>query len=398
MPAAEPKTVPPAAQTPTPSSGKRFDARVGDFWHRITDGLEVNELWAQFMADARTSYRLYSRELPVRPEASPGVRPGRAEGRHALATARGFFWAVLLKLSPARRLLLLLALLLLVFPTISYQGDRSSVSFEFHAYSSLLLLLVLVLEIADRVTMKRDLEIAREIQLWLVPGTPPSLAGLELAFVNRPANTVAGDYYDVFPRTTAESGHGNYLIAVADVAGKSLPAALLMATFQASLRTLSASGCGLLPLIDGLNRYSCAHSRGGLRFTTAFLAEFTPETGELTYVNAGHNAPILLRMSGSIERLDRGGLPLGIRENASYESATVAMGVGDVLLVFTDGLIEAVNDRDEEFSEARLLAALMNLRGAAADAITKRVMADVESFVGMAHQHDDITCVVARRT
>src|SRR5208283_1794037 len=103
----------------------------------------------------------------------------------------------------------------------------------------MLLLLLVVLEVADRVVMKRDLQIAKEIQAWLLPPNPPPVPGLEIAFATRPANTVAGDYYDVFPRPSATSSEGAFLIAIADVAGKSVPAAMLMATFQASLKTLA---------------------------------------------------------------------------------------------------------------------------------------------------------------
>jgi sigma-B regulation protein RsbU (phosphoserine phosphatase) len=246
--------------------------------------------------------------------------------------------------------------------------------------------------------MKRDLEIAREIQLWLVPENPPEVPGLDMAFLNRPANTVAGDYYDVFPRTVQEGAHARntLLLAVADVAGKSLPAALLMATFQASLKTLSASSVPLLELAAGLNRYACAHSRNGARFTTAFLAECDPDTRQLTYVNAGHNAPVLRRANGSIERLDRGGLPFGIMTDGAYESGTVVLQKGDLVLIFTDGLIEAVNERDEEFGEVRMLASLQAHLNAPAKDMLRAIMSDVNIFVGMTHQHDDITCLLLR--
>ncbi len=126
--------------------------------------------------------------------------------------------------------------------------------------------------------------------------------------------------YDVFPR--GDVSDDRMLIVIADVAGKSIPAALLMATFQASLRTLSESGCSLPELTDGLNRYLSAHSRGGLRFTTAFLAEFASGTGCLTYINAGHNAPVLSRASGSmLERLEAGACRL---ESVPTRSTTVA--------------------------------------------------------------------------
>src|SRR5438309_10789906 len=117
-----------------------------------------------------------------------------------------------------------------------------------------------VLEVADRVVMKRDLQIAREIQMWLLPLNPPTVPGLEIAFATRPANTVAGDYYDVFPRARDDGANPSYLLTVADVAGKSIPAALLMATFQASLKTLSMTACPLADLVARMNHYVCTNS------------------------------------------------------------------------------------------------------------------------------------------
>ena len=148
-----------------------------------------------------------------------------------------------------------------------------------------------------------------------MPSEAPAVPGLDIAFVTRPANTVAGDYYDVIPR----GNDGKRLLVIADVAGKSMPAALLMATFQASLKTLSATSPDLVELVCGLNRYASDHSIRGSRFTTAFLAEYDPETRAVVYVNAGHNPPIRLH-AAEIEKLNDGGVPLGILKDAQYES------------------------------------------------------------------------------
>lgn len=300
-----------------------------------------------------------------------------------------------MKLSPSRRVLLLITLALFVLALITGRGIE-----WFLAVIAALALLTL--ELADRVIMKRDLEIAREIQAWLVPKAPPEVAGIDLAFATRPANTVAGDYYDAFLRTetngegppaasTAAESDDRLFLIVADVAGKSVPAALLMATLQASLRTLAATPIPFLDLVSRLNDYACAHSLNGLRYTTAFFAELNPGNRTFTYVNAGHNYPVLCRVSGAVERLETGGLPLGIGARAPYASASAALNPGDLLVVFTDGVVEAVNDRDEEFGEARLLQ-LLSARppGSASDQL-KRLMAAVDAFVGQARQHDDIT-------
>ena len=142
--------------------------------------------------------------------------------------------------------------------------------------------------------MKRDLEIAREIQTWLVPSQAPEVAGRNIAFASRPHNSVAGDYYDAFYPTASAEENGKLLLVIADVAGKSIPAALLMATLQASLHTIAGEGAPLAELVMRLNRYACAHSLDGRHFTTAVLADTSPRRGAF-YVNAGHNPPILRR-------------------------------------------------------------------------------------------------------
>jgi hypothetical protein len=281
--------------------------QIDRFWQRVTEGLELGQLWKQFHADARSSYRLYQKDFNAQ-------SPRETRHHNFFNTAQEFVWAILAKLTPARRVLLLLGVVLLIFPAggFSYHGKAGEVEvseFDLHFYGGALLFVLLMLEIADRVVMKRDLEIARDIQGWLLPAAPPVVPGLSIAFATRPANTVAGDFYDVFPRALSEPGETKFLLTVSDVAGKSIPAALLMATYQASLKTLSETPCSLAELVKGMNRYACSNSQNGLRFTTAFLAEFTPSSRSLTYINAGHNPPILLRSSGrTLEYLSNGGL------------------------------------------------------------------------------------------
>ena len=372
----------------------RFGEKVNRFWQRVTEGLALNQLWSQFEKDARASYRLYSKDLEAKE--AENVQPGRK----FMHTAQQFFWAVLEKLTPARRVLLLISLLLLVFnPQFDWHdqsGNMHIVSFDFRLAGGLLLFLLLILEVADRVVMKRDLQIAREIQTWLLPNEPPKVAGIEIAFETRPANTVAGDYYDVFERPGRTPEENRVLLAVADVAGKSIPAAMLMATFQASLRTLSVTQSSLADLVASINRYACTNSQGGLRFTTAFLAELDPATRRLIYINAGHNQPMLCRESGALERLDAGGLPIGIHADAPYESGSVVLAPGDWLVIFTDGVVEAMNTRSEEYGEQRLLAAIAAGAQTTPIEMMRRVMADLDIFVGNTPQHDDVTCLLLK--
>ena len=372
-----------------------FSVRLKKFWQRVTEGLEVSQLWSQFEGEARASYRLYSRDVEAKTPEGLTVRG------HRLHIVKEFFWAVIEKLSPARRVLLLFAMILLVIPHggFEYSGEAGSVhvvEFDFHFWAALLLLILLMLEIADRVVMKRDLQIAREIQTWLLPGAPPQIPGLAVAYVTRPANTVAGDYYDVFPRPGRTADENRVVLAVADVAGKSIPAAMLMATFQASLKTLSTAQVALPELVGNMNKYACSNSQGGLRFTTAFLAEYDPVRRSVDYINAGHNNPILCRSNGSIERLDVGGLPLGIQPDAKYESARVTLAPGDWLVIFTDGLVEAENAYQDEYGETRLLSAIGATTALTPSEMLKRLMAEVDLFVGQTPQHDDVTCMLLK--
>jgi serine phosphatase RsbU (regulator of sigma subunit) len=369
--------------------------RLHQFWRRVTEGLELTQLWSQFETEARASYRLYSRDVEAK---TPDGLTRRGRRLHVV---REFFWAVLEKLSPARRVLLLVALIMLLFPSSGFSyhdagNDLHVIEFDFHFWGGLLLFLLLMLEIADRVVMKRDLQIAREIQTWLLPGAPPQIPGISIAYATRPANTVAGDYYDVFPRPGKTSEDNRVMFAVADVAGKSIPAAMLMATFQASLKTLSTAQVALPELVANMNKYACSNSQGGLRFTTAFLAEYDAARRIFTYINAGHNNPILRRSNGLIERLDVGGLPIGIQADAKYESASTALEPGDWLIIFTDGLVEAVNARDEDFDEPRLLSVLEAGPCATPKELLDRLMGSLDLFVGSTPQHDDVTCLLVK--
>jgi len=369
-------------------------SRLRRFWQRLSDGLAIQELWSQLHGEARASYRLYSKDIDIEP------LPGEKRRRTTTKMISGLFWAMVSKLSPARRVLFVLSLILVFFGGFDIHFGNAELQVpNYSLFAAALLVILLALELADRVTLKRDLEIAKEIQTWLMPAVPPAVSGLEMAFATRPANTVAGDYYDAFLRTSADGSvqpGAALVVAVADVAGKSVPAALLMATLQASLRTLANVCSNTLDLLERWNRYCCDQNASGQRFTTAFLAELNPVTREMTYVNAGHNWPVLRHASGAMERLQTGGVPLGLFRNAPYQCGQVTLEPGDVLLIFTDGLVEAENMDEEEYGEGRMLATLNNYSGANAQEILRVLMTSADQFVGSAPQHDDITCFVLR--
>jgi serine phosphatase RsbU (regulator of sigma subunit) len=383
-----------ASASPSPSVSPQAPAggaanRVRQFWQRVSEGRQLDDLWSQFAADARASYGFYGKDVDWE-EIQRLPRWHRP-----FHIAKDIFWAMLMKMTPARRVLLLLALAMLLMSGFTFQfGHNVQIQFKFELFAALIFLLLLSLELADKVTMKRDLEIAREIQTWLVPSQAPEVAGADIAFATRPQNSVAGDYYDAF--YPEPENRERLVLVIADVAGKSVPAALLMATLQASLRTIAGEGVPVAELVTRLNRYASAYSLDGRRFTTAVLAEYEPRSRRLTYVNAGHNAPILRRENGALEKLETGGLPLGIKVDAAYETASLELRPGDALILFTDGVIEAFNESGEEFGNERWLAAIRGLPDWNGLQSLRYLMERVDQFVGATRQADDITCLVFR--
>jgi len=173
---------------------------------------------------------------------------------------------------------------------------------------------------------------------------------------------------------------------------------MLMATFQASLRTLSTSGVALAELVAGVNRYACSNSQGGVRFTTAFFAELDAATGDVVYVNAGHNVPILRKKSGAVERLEAGGIPMGIFAESPYGMGTTRLQGGDWLVIFTDGVVEAVNQKNEEYGEPELIRLVDGGSGSAPAELLRSLLAELDRYVGSTPQHDDMTCLLLKRT
>jgi serine phosphatase RsbU (regulator of sigma subunit) len=243
---------------------------------------------------------------------------------------------------------------------------------------------------------KRELEIAREVQQRLFPQRCPAIAGLEYAGACRPAHEVGGDYYDFISLSDSELG-----IAIGDVSGKGISAALLMATLRASLRALAAGGSAdVRGLMAHLNRLVYESSTDE-RYATFFYAHFDCSTRELTYVNGGHHPPLLLRAAGppgNVLKLDVGGPPVGLLPDTSYERGTVQIGRDDVIVAFTDGIIEAMNGDDLEWGEGRLLAAIQANQQRAASDLIRSIMAGVDRYVGETPQYDDMTLVVLRDT
>src|SRR3954469_3520367 len=310
-----------------------------DAWSRdIARDLTAEDLQRLFTHDTRDAYRFFSRGIDEERLAR------ESWWRGLLLRVRQVFVAFTLKLSPARRSLYLISLVVALIGVMKLyrQWGRIDVPFGtpfFHValfapqwadgtiallVAILLINLLLLLEVADRLSLKGELEVAREIQLAMLPTGTYTAADAEICGITRPANTVGGDFYDVLPLRD-----GRVIVTIGDVAGKGSPAALLMALLLAVLRTLVDEELDPCALVARLNRQICRHSPAS-RFITLFYAVYAPVTGALTYVNAGQNPPMLRRADGSIERLEGTGIALGMFDGSTYEARETSVDPGDL--------------------------------------------------------------------
>jgi sigma-B regulation protein RsbU (phosphoserine phosphatase) len=247
--------------------------------------------------------------------------------------------------------------------------------------------------------LRRELALAAEVQRRLLPAHAPVNLSVDLAGFCQPARGVGGDYYDFI-----EIEHQQLGIALADVAGKGISAALLMSTVQATLRSLLSGQIAhrqgddsLAHMVTTLNRL-LHHLTGGKSYVTFFFAYFNEHTKQLTYVNAGHNPPILLRngRADDFTQLSTGGTVVGLFEDCLYEQEVVQMQEGDLLMVFTDGLSEALNVKGEEFGEARIEETLTTCQTQTANEIHNEIISRVQAWCIGAEQHDDLTFVAMK--
>jgi phosphoserine phosphatase RsbU/P len=246
--------------------------------------------------------------------------------------------------------------------------------------------------------LRRELALAAEVQRRLLPERPPEGLAVELAGFCQPARGVGGDYYDFIKFDNQQLG-----IAIADVAGKGIAAALLMSTVQATLRSLSAGVAGhhangsLADMVATLNRLLCGSTRGA-NYVTFFYAQFDQATQRLAYVNAGHNPPFFFRANPThdFRSLSAGGMFVGMFEHCGYEQEVVQMQPGDVLIAFTDGLSEAHNTQGEEFDEERIKEALAATAQLSVNEIRDEIVRRVKEWIASAPQYDDLTFIVMK--
>ena len=246
------------------------------------------------------------------------------------------------------------------------------------------------IEAAERI-MKRDLSQAAEIQQGVLPLDAPKLRGADLAGYNAACRTVGGDYYDFFPYYD-----GRVALALGDVSGKGMPASLMMMALHARVQVLAEDPGDLGAFMTRLNKATCAKCPSN-RFITFFFCMLDPESGSLSFANAGHNPPIVIRSSGEAEMLEGGGPPLGIMAMAPFAQQTMTLGHGDLLCLYSDGVTECINGQEEEFGEARFIDVLRENREKPAAAIASAVTNALLEFAAGAPPADDITLVVAKR-
>jgi serine phosphatase RsbU (regulator of sigma subunit) len=379
-----------------------------EFISRYTHDLTSDELGKLFTRETPEAYRFFAR----------GINTAELEGlpwhQKWLRYGQGFFLAFTMRLSPARRLMYGVALAMSVigllelfngfgllrvpimpFIRIGVPAPLFSDGTLWLLSGFLLMNLLVLLEVADRLSLKRDLEVAREIQQAMLPEGTWSGPGVEAFGLTKPANTVGGDFYDILPRPD-----GTVMVALGDVAGKASPAALLMALLLAMLRTLVDEELPLPALVQRLNLQVTRHAPAS-RFITLFLSSYNPATGRLLFVNAGQTPPLLRRQNGSIERLLSGGIALGMFAGSTYEAGEVQLEPGDALLLYSDGITEAESPDGQPFDEAGLERTLALYAGAyqksAAAELGRAVFDAVERHRRDQRLADDLTVLVLSR-
>jgi phosphoserine phosphatase RsbU/P len=357
-------------------------------------GLSSTEIERLFTRDTAEAYRFFSRHIDADALAKlPWYR-------RTLTRARMVFLAFSMRLSPGRRALYGASLLLTAIGLVElFQGlHLFLIPHPVFAPGTmwlltgfLLLNLLMLIEVADRLSLKNDLEVARQIQLAMLPRAAFHTSGLDAFGITRPANTVGGDFYDILPLPD-----GRVLLALGDVAGKGSPAALLMALLLAMMRTLVDEGLEGPALVERLNRQVMKQAPRS-RFVTLFVGVLDPASGALSYVNAGQNPPLVRRSDGRYDSLREGGVAVGMFEEATYEAGTARLEVGDVLVMFSDGVVEAEDAGGQPFDEAGVRGVVDHPTWSSSKELSWALFAAVQRHTDDRRLMDDLTTLVARR-
>ncbi len=243
----------------------------------------------------------------------------------------------------------------------------------------------------ERERLERELQVASEIQQRFQPASAPQVTGYELQGISFPCYEIGGDYYDFIQRA-----NGNLVVALGDVSGKGTAAALLMSSLHAAVHAQFDTHKSLVETISAINRY-LVESIPANRFVTLFYADLNPKTGALAFLNAGHNPPLIVHAGGTMEQLAAGGLPLGIMADADFREGNTKLKPGDVLVIYSDGVSEAVSPTGEEFGPTRLYETVARNMDASAAGIRDRIESALTKFAQGTPAADDITLVIVKR-
>jgi sigma-B regulation protein RsbU (phosphoserine phosphatase) len=362
--------------------------RIKDFYHEFTEGLTTEELRRLFGRDATQVYRVLTREQDLSREPTGRFRRFFFRGKVV-------FLGLSYKLTPARRVLFAVSIIAALLGLLQFrarvaaQDISVSMSPFWFVVSVAGLTFLLALELVDRVLVRDELEVARQLQRDLLPSQAPELPGYRLAHSYRTANEIGGDYYDFLPLPD-----GRLALVIGDASGHGMAAGLLMAIANAALKLAIEVDPSPERVAALLNRVLC---RTGDRraFMSLFYGLLAPSSGHLEYVCAGHPFPLLRRATGKLEELGKGGLPLGIRNVVELARAEVTLGTGDLLLLYSDGLPESVNAAGEAFGFERLRD-LLRVAGEPR-AIHDRVLHALDTHLAGEPLTDDVSIVVVSR-
>ena len=298
--------------------------------------------------------------------------------------------SLILNLSPVRRLLLLLCVVFVLIKTITFKADAANIGVDLTFLGFVILLIVLMLELKDKLLARNELETGRAVQIALLPREHPRMPGWDIWMFTRPANEVGGDLVDHLA-----VGDGQVGLVLGDVAGKGLGAALLMAKLQATVRALATEAYSMAELGRRLNAIFCRDQVGDRYATLVYLA-VTPDSGALRILNAGHPPPVALRERG-LEELPPVAPALGMLPGTKFTEQAAHLEPGDILLVYSDGVTEAQNPAGEFFGDERLHGLLAGLRPLSAAEAGDRLRQEVERFVGEGQLGDDLSLILLKR-
>jgi hypothetical protein len=363
---------------------KRWFQEAERFVRSYTEGMRESEFSRLFEQDAVRAFDVVTREHDRAQE------PENDLGRF-LHRTRIFFLGLSFKLSPPRRLLFAICVVLALIGVLSV--DFGNIVTVRNAVVFLLsiagLVLLLVLELADRVVVRDELEVARELQRELLPRKGPDVPGYEFAFSYRTANTIGGDYYDFL-----HLEDGRLVIVMGDASGHGIAAGLLMAIANSALKLGFDTDSDPAAAAKLVNKALCR--TGGRRaFMTLFCGVLETDSGRLSFVCAGHPFPFLRRADGTITELGTGALPLGIRMELELELNDAIIAPDDTLLLYTDGVVETLNAAGDSFGFERLQKELA--LGGSGAVIHDRVLRELDRYRGDEPVYDDRSLVVIRR-